>query len=101
MNAKRLLNIPRPADDSPNCEIVRVEELEKAFKDKEEDYKTRVLGSGAVIESFGYVSTKKGCVMTAENVLHLVRKKKMNDLKKHESERFKHHQRNRKEKYND
>ena len=97
VNAKRLLNIPRPADDSPNCEIVSVEELEKALKDKEKDYRTRVLGSDAVIESSGYVSTKKGCVMTAENVLNLVRKKKMNDRKKHERERFKHHQRNRKE----
>ena len=59
MNAKRLLNFPRPADDTPNCEIVPVEELEKALKDKEQDYRTRLIGSDAVIESSGYVSTKK------------------------------------------
>ena len=35
--------------------------------------------------------------MTAGNLLYLVRKKNMNDRKKQERERFKHHQRNREE----
>ena len=79
VDATRILNVSRPLNSCPNAEILTVEQLAAEFEKKRVAFRDHVLGSDAVMMDNGYVDTTKGCVMTSENVLKLVREKKRQD----------------------
>ena len=89
MDATRILNVSRPLNSCPNAEILTVEQLAAEFEKKRVAFREDVLGSVAVMMDNGYVDTTKGCAMTSENVLKLVREKKRQDHLRFNAERQK------------
>ena len=87
-NPQQLLSVARPADSSCSS-ILSVAELEMKFLRTQEEYRTRVLGDDAFIAANGFIDTTSGCVVTAANVMELVRAKKERNHKSWEAQKRK------------
>ena len=88
LNPQQLLSVARPADSSCTS-ILSVEELEKNLLRTQEEYITRVLGDDAIIAVNGCIDTTSGCIMTAANVMELLRAKKECNQKRWEAQKRK------------
>lgn len=71
-----------PVDEKVDGEILPVVELQKLFEQRQVEYRKKVLGPDAVLDTSGSVETTNGCVMTAANVINVIRKKKEQDFAK-------------------
>jgi len=85
LDIRRLLGVPRPASSEVDAPLLSVEALEKLFEQKQEEFRRKVLGSDATMTQSGFVDTTCGQVMTAPQVLALVREKCERGAKKAKS----------------
>lgn len=58
----KLSMVPRPPDDRSDCEIISVEDLKIAWKEKESEYRNRVLGDDSIVTNSGFVCVKKDAI---------------------------------------
>ena len=82
---------------SNDARLLSVDELQVLFSARREEYREKVLGSGAVVGLSGFIDTTNGCVITSDNVLRLVREKKEKVHQKYLAGLEKEHQKEQKE----
>ena len=70
-NPERLMHVPRPKTDGT---IASVEMLEKMMNERRQSIRREILGAHTTVLQSGFVSTKKGAVLTAPLALEFARK---------------------------
>ena len=71
----RLLSVPRPASAECPNEVKTVMQMEAMMKEKNCQFRSRILGSGAQIGSSGWIDTRNGSVLTSAHAMQLMRQR--------------------------